>query len=29
MLGMGFKRVHALLGGWREWEKRRLPTEPK
>jgi 3-mercaptopyruvate sulfurtransferase SseA len=29
MMEMGFGRVLALKGGWREWERKGLPTEPR
>jgi 3-mercaptopyruvate sulfurtransferase SseA len=29
LLGMEFKKVYALKGGWQEWEKAGFPTEPK
>jgi 3-mercaptopyruvate sulfurtransferase SseA len=29
MIGLGFKKVFALKGGWKEWVKANYPTEPK
>jgi 3-mercaptopyruvate sulfurtransferase SseA len=29
MIGLGFKKVFALKGGWKEWVKAKYPTEPK
>jgi len=29
LLEMGFPQVWALKGGWREWERKGYPTEPK
>jgi 3-mercaptopyruvate sulfurtransferase SseA len=29
MIGMGFKNVYALKGGWHEWNRAQFPTEPK
>ncbi len=26
---MGLTNVKVLKGGWEEWEKRRLPTQPR
>jgi 3-mercaptopyruvate sulfurtransferase SseA len=28
-MGMGFTKVFALKGGWNEWVKAELPTDPK
>jgi 3-mercaptopyruvate sulfurtransferase SseA len=28
-MDMGYKKVYALKGGWREWKKAGYPTEPK
>lgn len=29
MLLLGFEKVYALKGGWREWLEAAYPTEPK
>jgi 3-mercaptopyruvate sulfurtransferase SseA len=29
LIGMGFKKVYALKGGWKEWSKASYPTEKK
>ncbi len=29
LFGLGFKKVYALKGGWKEWENAHYPTEPK
>jgi len=29
LMGMGYKNVYALKGGWLEWEKAGYPTEKK
>jgi 3-mercaptopyruvate sulfurtransferase SseA len=29
LIGMGYKDVKALKGGWNEWLKKGFPTEPK
>jgi len=29
MIEMGFTKVFALKGGWREWEKAQYPIDPK
>jgi len=28
-LARGYPHVYVLKGGWDEWEKAKLPTEPK
>jgi len=28
-MGMGYTKVYALKGGWREWDKAGYPTEKK
>jgi 3-mercaptopyruvate sulfurtransferase SseA len=29
LIGMGYKDVRALKGGWKEWVKKGFATEPK
>jgi len=29
LMGMGYTKVYALKGGWREWSKTNYPTEKK
>jgi rhodanese-related sulfurtransferase len=29
LMGMGYTKVYALKGGWREWSKANYPTEKK
>jgi rhodanese-related sulfurtransferase len=29
LMDMGFTKVYALKGGWKEWEKTNNPTEKK
>jgi rhodanese-related sulfurtransferase len=29
MMEMGFKKIYALKGGWKEWKGAGFPTEPK
>jgi 3-mercaptopyruvate sulfurtransferase SseA len=29
LAGMGYTKVYALKGGWREWLKENYPTEKK
>jgi len=29
MIGLGFTKVYALKGGWRDWKKAKFPIEPK
>jgi len=28
-MGMGYTKVYALKGGWKEWSKAEYPTEKK
>jgi len=28
-MGMGYSKVYALKGGWKEWSKANYPTEKK
>jgi len=28
-MGMGYTKVYALKGGWKEWSKANYPTEKK
>jgi rhodanese-related sulfurtransferase len=29
LIGMGYTKVYALKGGWREWSEANYPTEKK
>jgi 3-mercaptopyruvate sulfurtransferase SseA len=29
LMGMGYSKVYALKGGWKEWSKANYPTEKK
>jgi rhodanese-related sulfurtransferase len=29
LMGMGYTKVYALKGGWREWSEANYPTEKK
>jgi rhodanese-related sulfurtransferase len=29
LISLGFKKVYALKGGWKEWFKAKFPTEAK
>jgi len=29
LIGLEYKNVHALKGGWKEWIKKDFATEPK
>jgi len=29
LISLGFKNVHALKGGWKEWADAKFPIEPK
>jgi rhodanese-related sulfurtransferase len=29
LMDKGFTKVYALKGGWREWQDKKYPTEPK
>jgi rhodanese-related sulfurtransferase len=29
LIDLGFTKVSVLKGGWNEWEKTKLPVEPK
>jgi 3-mercaptopyruvate sulfurtransferase SseA len=29
LIGMGYGKIYALKGGWKEWERSGYPTEKK